>query len=80
MQVCCCSIHPSGCSEGVYRHSGCSMKPRELDHAVLLVGYGATAEGQDYWIVRNSWSKFWGDDGYIKIHRWVVWDWATETV
>ena len=25
--------------------------------------------GVDYWLIRTSWSKLWGDDGYIKITR-----------
>ena len=36
------------------------------DHAVLVVGYGKE-NGENYWLVRNSWSTMWGDNGYIKI-------------
>ncbi|KAH0794660.1 Clan CA, family C1, cathepsin L-like cysteine peptidase [Histomonas meleagridis] len=51
-------------SSGIYDESRCSST--SLDHGVGCVGYG-TEGTTNYWIVRNSWGKSWGEDGYIRM-------------
>ena len=50
---------------GVITSSACGTK---LDHGVLVVGYG-DLEGTPFWLVKNSWSTSWGDEGYVRIER-----------
>lgn len=49
--------------KGIFVDDECSNEPNQLNHGVLIVGYGTDPKmGQkhhDYWIVKNSWSTQW---------------------
>lgn len=55
-------------SSGVYYDTECKWHPNELDHSMLLTGYGTGLAG-DYWEVKNSWSTHWGEAGYFRVAR-----------
>ena len=48
--------------------SGCTSS--QQDHAVTVVGYG-TSNGEDYWLIKNSWGTGWGEGGFIRLKRGV---------
>lgn len=50
--------------------NGCPQTDVDINHVVQLVGYGTDSEtGLDYWLVRNSWSPEYGEEGYIRLER-----------
>lgn len=46
-----------------------NLKNDELNHAVLLVGYGTDPNEGQYWLIKNSWSDAWGEDGFGRMAR-----------
>jgi cathepsin L len=49
--------------------NGCDQSSPDVNHVVVAVGYGEEKNGDKYWIVRNSWSPAYGEDGYIRLAR-----------
>jgi len=56
----------SAYESGIY--DGCDQSSPDIDHAVVLAGYGED-NGSKYWLIRNSWSPAWGEYGYIRLAR-----------
>jgi len=49
--------------------NSCNQTNPDLDHAVQLVGMGVDPQSGKYWLVRNSWTTAWGENGYIRLYR-----------
>lgn len=54
---------------GVYRHEK-TCNGSNPDHVMLIIGWGYDRRFKlPYWLVKNSWTDGWGDQGYIRIER-----------
>ena len=52
-------------SGGIYKdESGAT----DVSHAISVVGWGEE-NGEKYWIIRNSWGTYWGENGFGRIVR-----------
>ncbi|KGL88110.1 Cathepsin L1, partial [Charadrius vociferus] len=52
---------------GIFSSAFCSQR---VNHGMLAVGYGTSQEhgrNVSYWILKNSWSEVWGEQGYIRL-------------
>lgn len=58
------SLHFLGKGQILNPDTDDDCNPKDINHAVILVGYTET-----YWIIKNSWGPNWNDEGFFKLIR-----------
>ncbi len=58
-------VHP--CSGGIFTDN---TNATDINHDISVVGYGEE-NGQKYWVIRNSWGTYWGENGFFRLARGV---------
>jgi len=41
----------------------------DVDHDVEVIGWGNDEAGTPYWLCRNSWGTYWGEQGFFRVPR-----------
>jgi cathepsin X len=63
-----CSIHATpefhAYTGGIFKQAG--FDDVSTNHVISMVGYGKEGE-TEYWIVRNSWGTYWGEQGFFRM-------------
>ena len=55
---------------GVLKVKNCPTRRQDMDHAMVVVGYGYdNAVQTPYWIIKNSWGTRWGENGYLRLAK-----------
>ena len=52
---------------GIYAESRLDV---HINHDVSILGWGKDVGGIEYWIGRNSWGTYWGEDGFFRIQMY----------
>ncbi|CAJ2658861.1 unnamed protein product [Trifolium pratense] len=55
-------------SHGIFDGPNCPVNSKDTNHCLLIVGYDSV-DGEDYWILKNSWGTAWGMNGYMWLKR-----------
>lgn len=50
---------------GIYEDTTSEM---DIDHIISVVGWGIENDTK-YWVIRNSWGTYWGENGFLRLIR-----------
>ena len=65
-----CRIHINNAFRSYHGGIFTTREESRSIHYISIIGWGK-ADGIPYWIARNSWGSYWGEQGYIRILRGV---------